>query len=457
MKGIRLYNIIILNILDQNILKDLPSYMYYSKFNEPINISDYNEECQDIYNKCNGNEKIKDIYAKYARNFKMITELKRVEERKAYCTHFIYWMYDEIRKLIKNNDSTGHDIRNHTNFNNIRERIIKKKNMYVCLYLYEGGKFDEWKEEKDLYDYFENYETLYRKINSDNNECHNYIKYLNYIYNLYKKHSVVEKCCTDYKYGWESCDYFKCDYAYHPLNLLSKLNCEGNKYAQKESGSFNPVDSEASNAEGQKQKDLQMKISYLKCFKSYKDENKKEGEKDSMYANCYYITPHKLSKNVTVYTYNRKSLHSGKPMSVVWTLPSNEDSNEEGEFKKLEYSRNDIEDDTGIRSIYDFYDIKQIEYNILEYIPVRIGVVIMLTLGVFLVFFLYYKVTQNFILGYKCNFTPFGSWINRKTRKNKKIIYSKDPIHSRKLSANSNKSVRQKHPNKRAHIAYQSK
>ncbi|SBT02805.1 PIR Superfamily Protein, partial [Plasmodium ovale curtisi] len=108
-----------------------------------------------------------------------------------------------------------------------------------CIYSFHGN-FPNWKEEKDLRDYFENYDSLIN-VSSYNDTKGKHCNYVNYIYGLYKRH--ITDCCKCYNNPNVSCDnecpnYFKCDKKYVPNNLLTKFQCQGEKSSKEEKNIF---------------------------------------------------------------------------------------------------------------------------------------------------------------------------------------------------------------------------
>ncbi|SBT82975.1 PIR protein [Plasmodium ovale] len=213
------------DLLGKNVIKDLPSNKLYEDFNQNVTLSDYDKYCNKIFRESDGNEEVKKLYAMYARNFKIINDIQEEEYRITRCNHFMYWTYDKIRKMIRTKTNKDINILNHKNFIDIRNQISRETQKYFCQYTFQHDKLDDWREEKDLYDYFENFDYIKSKIDSDINKCKNYYKYVTYINELYKKHKEDEDydCCS----FWDDCNrYFKCEQKFNPTELLVELKCE---------------------------------------------------------------------------------------------------------------------------------------------------------------------------------------------------------------------------------------
>ncbi|SBS92301.1 PIR protein [Plasmodium ovale] len=206
------------------ILKGLPSYQIYEELDKGVdNISDFSNVCKDV-NSFEGQYKgISKLCAKIAKNFENYTKIKSMitsdDDPETYLTH---WIYSAIKKFFI------------TNFKNI-PGILPQKLLDVANISYQKSyrsyiiteyshDFGETKEEKDLFDYFVNYDKFTSNIKNDNNKCDKYCEYITYIKSLNERHRYLDgyDCCFFY-----NCyDYLKCDEKYDPGKLLSMLKEE---------------------------------------------------------------------------------------------------------------------------------------------------------------------------------------------------------------------------------------
>ncbi|SBT36751.1 PIR Superfamily Protein [Plasmodium ovale wallikeri] len=136
----------------------------------------------------------------YAKNFKIITDIQDVNSRITRCNHFLYWLYNGIRNMIRKKANKIINILDHSKFIAIWNQIAKETQKHVCQYTFQHEKLDDWREEKDLNDYFQNLDHLKSNIQSDKNKRKNYNKYVTYINELYEKHKEDK----DYDY----CNFF---------------------------------------------------------------------------------------------------------------------------------------------------------------------------------------------------------------------------------------------------------
>ncbi|KNA02413.1 variable surface protein Vir24g [Plasmodium vivax North Korean] len=210
-------------------LKDLPSSKIYKIFNDNNNTDNSDGNCAGVKS-YNGNDEVKNLCKKFEKNSKELgTLVVNNVNLGARCSYLTYWIYDEIRKKLNN-----------ISYENDRKSIIKEFNeassnifrslMYSghgCLITIEDN-FNELRDEKILYDYFKNCDTIieYAK-KKDKNGCTDYYTYLNSIKEYYKKKKEEEYCCSS---NFSVCeDYFKCEDKYDPEVILSKLNCNGDQ------------------------------------------------------------------------------------------------------------------------------------------------------------------------------------------------------------------------------------
>ncbi|SBS79986.1 PIR Superfamily Protein [Plasmodium ovale curtisi] len=271
--------------LKEKILEELPSDKIYKNLNSDDNIDQYFNGCVNISLLELDYPGITRLCKKLRRNLKKLSTIDDKKEHKERCFYFKHWLYEEIRKIfltestniseipdmtkiLKVGYDTNYELTQeniHKNYNLLhkqfrekRELIIKEllnqytskkkgtpksfesiKEIFVnahdlnkftpCLYNFDC-KFDECGEMKHLHDYFENYDSVICNESSNIHECKKiYCDSIPYINKLYAKH--IGECCTCYSsptsYCQDNCkDYFRCNQAYNPHNLYSKLKCK---------------------------------------------------------------------------------------------------------------------------------------------------------------------------------------------------------------------------------------
>ncbi|CAG9485157.1 unnamed protein product [Plasmodium vivax] len=218
-----------LDFLELSDIGDLPSSKIYKIFNDNNNTNSSDGNCGSVKN-YNGSDEIKNLCKKFEKNSKELgTLVVNNVNLGARCSYLTYWIYDEIRKKLNN-----------ISYENDRKSIIKEFNeassnifsslmhsIHGCRINIEGN-FDELRDEKILYDYFQNCDSIVENAKKkDKNGCTDYYTYLNSIKELYKKKKEEEYCCSSNFLVCE--DYFKCEDKYDPDVILSKLKCNGNQ------------------------------------------------------------------------------------------------------------------------------------------------------------------------------------------------------------------------------------
>ncbi|VUZ96296.1 PIR protein [Plasmodium vivax] len=193
-----------------------------------------------ISNNANNNKDAK-ICAKIVSNLKKLSTIKNVGDTHAdRCSNLTYWTYDIIMNELNSNTKKFIESNISRQLTDIIFRLNKElKKNENCIYYIEGN-FSQWREEKDLHDYFENNKTFIQKI-SDNAKNAKYCEYIDYISNLYKKY--MNKCCTCYSRPEYVCEehcpkFFKCNREFFPIHLLHKLECKDDVSLQKEKENY---------------------------------------------------------------------------------------------------------------------------------------------------------------------------------------------------------------------------
>ncbi|KMZ98422.1 variable surface protein Vir24g [Plasmodium vivax North Korean] len=208
-----------------NILVDLPSHKIYAAFDENVeNGNDYDKYCSELKSIKFGYDWINDFCPKFVRNLKYINKMDG-SIGKFRCLHLNYWVYDYIKKRIKNKVENIYTIPVFAKLYQIGERVNKEspKNYHCSCYFY--GDLDIWNAEKELHDYFRNCSAIRKKIRTYNDKCQIYSYYLNHIYSLYIEEEF--DCCI-----WVHPDchkYFICDIRCKPNEVLKTLRCNLNK------------------------------------------------------------------------------------------------------------------------------------------------------------------------------------------------------------------------------------
>ncbi|GAW84322.1 variable surface protein [Plasmodium gonderi] len=437
---------------------DSVSDVLFSKKN--YNILDDNVKNHESNNYCNlfstfeyKYKGIKDLCQKIAKNLKELPSLNNVGKTyRDRCSYMNYWAYNEILKKYQSNfvviDRDLADKLFDVVFNINKDHLSLD---YRCYIPFEGDFF-KWKNLKILHDYFRNVDEIESNIDSiEKDKCEEYDKYIQLIKPIYDIYAG--KCCT-----WEDeCPFFLCDYKYDHHVILHKLKkrCNGTSYSRTpDSDTKRKIRHEEDNSDYITLPNLQLlgakheatvkakstkkyiyanvdetktptTYKYLRCRKWFIN----KGEKDddlSTFARCYE-TPVRQESFDKVFI---SSAIKNQRDTIILDLKS-------------------TDFDSTIR---DASDMLETPNHISKTITFRIGASIVLFLGIAMVFFIYFKVNKN---SYR-NFTPLGSWIKNRTRKNK-TVKKNHKVQRRNLPPNTSpRRANANIPNKTIRIMYDS-
>ncbi|SBT43932.1 PIR Superfamily Protein [Plasmodium ovale wallikeri] len=207
----------------------LPSCIIYAKFSqEDAESSNSNNECNLLQERLMSYTGID----KLCRTFEKIINDLCIKERSDDFLSFrigylYYWLMDQAIKTFKitNNASFG-GIKSqfYNTWNNIINKLSEKH--LECKPLERTNKvldMNEFKDMKEIYNYYYNYKYMEKKKTSDDNECRTFCKYLSSMNTKFPelKSSCTKlsmKCLID-KESFEKCD---------PQKLRKILNCNEN-------------------------------------------------------------------------------------------------------------------------------------------------------------------------------------------------------------------------------------
>ncbi|GAW83212.1 variable surface protein [Plasmodium gonderi] len=225
----------------EDILKELPSYKKYNELNREINEDERNDDCVSFTDE---DGSAKELCEKMARNLRELGKMEIGAIRTEKCYYLQHWLYYNTRKIlsleeyIQRKDNVKYKLREVAK--NVNNNAL---NSSPCGCIFDG-EFIDWKEEKNLHDYFKNYDYI-KCDGSDKGRCQTYIDYVTYINELYKKY-YDEYGDYDCCFGLDYCKaYFNCDIEYNPKDLLLKLK-ETN---EKLNASIIPGDKDSRHAE----------------------------------------------------------------------------------------------------------------------------------------------------------------------------------------------------------------
>ncbi|GAW79027.1 variable surface protein [Plasmodium gonderi] len=200
-------------------LPDLPSYKEYKKFD--VDTADYNN---DFCAKLEGNTSDKTLCNKIAKNLSILKSENDKKKQKERCHYFQHWFQDQISlKYYERKDTHNDNPVAGKLFDLVSDAILNHNIDQGCRGNF-FGRASTWKEDKDLHDYFYNFEYI-QKNKSNKKDCKNYVDYVTYIDKLYIPKE--EDCCDeDYMYDQYCAPYIKCGHKYNTETLLDELKTE---------------------------------------------------------------------------------------------------------------------------------------------------------------------------------------------------------------------------------------
>ncbi|CAG9474572.1 unnamed protein product [Plasmodium vivax] len=202
---------------EEAILKALPAYQIYDKFNNTGDTSKYNRSCETVEPNITS---FKNLCAKFLHNIENLPNYRNDwVNHKIHSTYLYYWILHEINKIsVANpNEIDDSDINRFVDIEN-----FLYKDLYNDAFIKEFNfDFEEIKEQKYLYDYFENFNAL-NKITCPHSKSSAYYKYVDFINKFYTKKIQEKQCCI---WNFECKPYFNCNKTYNPQYLFYKLKC----------------------------------------------------------------------------------------------------------------------------------------------------------------------------------------------------------------------------------------
>ncbi|GAW82735.1 variable surface protein [Plasmodium gonderi] len=321
------------------VLKKTQSGTIYDELNKEIDEINYKEVCKLLNIDKENEDGYFKLCKKIARNAEYLSKLSNTDAYKYRCSHYRYWFYNELYKLLKNNEEISNIKNVIKNFMNIQKYIVVLFEFYDCHYNFYTTDITELKEkleEKHLYDYFQNFFTIKSVETCKLVELFQYTKYLNEIKVLYTKHKHEKNCC--FSLWWNNCpNYFYCNDDYNPEKILSSLklsnseNCENMNKPNDPENHRDPQNPQSS-------EDIMDTFHYAKCT---------DTSDDRLICNLYpvkYKSPHSASYRILPLDNNKgkdiKTIvslflpHEESPKNTTHTEPNDADQNPESSSQK---------------------------------------------------------------------------------------------------------------------------
>ncbi|CAI7722538.1 PIR protein [Plasmodium vivax] len=202
--------------------KYFPAYQKYDEFNRVTATHDANDICEKQW-----------IQDGEAKDFckRAVTILKKLhsssynnQNRKDECVYFQHWFSDQVRRKFSNNDKYFSNYELSNNLFDVINNVNYEEKDHPDRRCYASRNAGSVKVEKDLHDYFRNFNHINCK-DGDREKCRMYYNYVNYINDIYKQRKENNLCCylVDETVERECTHYFNCKDKYNPKHLLESL------------------------------------------------------------------------------------------------------------------------------------------------------------------------------------------------------------------------------------------
>ncbi|EDL42957.1 variable surface protein Vir12-related [Plasmodium vivax] len=262
---------------------NLPAYQKYKELNE-VDITGYNnDKCDKLAKSDDGDKK---LCKQILKNLSVL-KTKKGEEQERGCYYFQNWLHDQIKgKYYNGKEKTNkYPIIANKIFDLVAEDI-SSGNIHQACSGNSFGTLEIWKKDKDLHDYFENFEKI--KCNdTDRDECQKYVNYVKYIDPMYD--AKIDDCCDEDDLYPFCVLPVKCDEKYDTKKLLDelkrKLQALDKKKADADAAAQEEAKAKQAEAEKAKQLEEDRKQAEKEKAKQLEEERRKaQAERDAQEA-----------------------------------------------------------------------------------------------------------------------------------------------------------------------------
>ncbi|VUZ99669.1 PIR protein [Plasmodium vivax] len=308
------------------ILEKSPSHNVYKELNSDVKGNNY-DSCCKIFNKSEKNEDNESykLCRKIARNADYLYDISNTRDYSSRCSHYRHWVYENIEKIIKKTEESDKSAVA-SKFLDVRNCIMLTYRAYNCLFDFkkdELSKLDNKLEEKHLYDYFNNLDTIKIDKTCEHVRIDKYKQYLTHISKIYRKHNSEYHCCNG---SWQdNCfSYFKCNNDFDPEKLLNKLKNRGTESCNKLEKEKKPKPSGISTTSQGEESDI------MSTFYTGRCKDIREGRLICSLRQASYISPkvpYKPLKYITDVKYGQNKMNIppyAKPSNVTDPSQANE-------------------------------------------------------------------------------------------------------------------------------------
>ncbi|SBT00179.1 PIR Superfamily Protein [Plasmodium ovale curtisi] len=211
-----------LQVLLGNSLSDIPSERFYDELNNNyFDLWKHNSKCAEVY-KIHKKIRNKKICEKILRHLENSTVSNNDNSGYDDCLLLKYWIYSVLEDIFGSED-TSHIGNAFAGVQYIWNYIVEYPNSKPynkkCKQHFDVFDYDDWKNRKELYDYYVDFRTLFDTAMRFDLVCEEYYRKIEEKIPLYKR---FEEICSDQS----KCPEFYEKYQpYNPKSVLSKLPC----------------------------------------------------------------------------------------------------------------------------------------------------------------------------------------------------------------------------------------
>ncbi|KMZ79968.1 hypothetical protein PVIIG_04223 [Plasmodium vivax India VII] len=213
-----------LSKLSKSFSGELNSENFYNRLDSFKNYSEYNKECESL-TKLRRGSSLKRICAKLLNYLKTNTKSNKEDVKYDVCILLNYWVYNNFNIYLYPLDSSeiyrifAEIVRIWNEFIEVK---LKERESETCKPLSNLIIHDDWRERKDLYEYYVNYDQISKTIVNYPLRCKEFYEYIENkipLFDYFKPNcpSPDTNLCPDF--------YEKCN-EYNPEKVLHKFRCD---------------------------------------------------------------------------------------------------------------------------------------------------------------------------------------------------------------------------------------
>ncbi|KNA02246.1 hypothetical protein PVNG_04477 [Plasmodium vivax North Korean] len=212
---------------------ELNSQRFYNHLNDIRGLSAYVQKCEELSSFHNG-KGIKNICAKLLKFLESDTISTNNDNKYDTCMLLNFWVYRWFFDILRTKGEESIPLaygKLQLIWNDFIKDKLEKTGKETCRPIYNLALHKDWKERKELYEYYVDYDDLINTLVGWPQRCEEIYKYVESKKTLYDHFN--KGCPSENQY---KCPQYYSEYEkYHPDKVLYKLDCH--KYMKKEDAS----------------------------------------------------------------------------------------------------------------------------------------------------------------------------------------------------------------------------